>query len=739
MYGRQVKFDVIPAVAIDSGSFSVSDAYLAIGDYSAPYLTIYKRNGETFAKLQGIKDLPGSRVYDCKWGGTASQEYLAVVCPDAPFLYLYKRVGDTFTRLPSPAVMPTGRGYRCSFSHDGNFLAVAYTAEPYIICYKRSGDTFTRVPSIGLPSLTQIGDLCCALSPDGVYLAVAGGVGQVEGPILGKWNGSQYVKLSAIPAGGINLKYNGNCALSSSALVVENRHYSGPGVIIYARSGDTFNRASTINRSDTKNILFSRNEKFLAIDDRMRNADPIGVYKMNGSTVQGKENVLISGINANQCCAISSDGGLLVLGGTKFYDYSGNDSEPYLKGWVADSDALPSAATAVSPKDVFLNLDEENIFTWRHVIETETAQGKAELQYRPLAGTWQELATVTGAATTATIPAFTFPSGNLQWRVRTFNQDGYAGEWSEPAAFQAIGPPPAPTITEVTNASRPTVTWASVGQAGYQLQIAQDGAAVWDGGEASGADTSFRVPIYLPNGQYTARLRIINDSEYWSAWAERAFTIDVGPIAPTLIAAPGNGCAALSWEAGRYTRLYLLRDGTPIAEVTGQSAYRDYAALNLARYVLRAIDEEDNYADSPPAGVTVTVPCPMLAPADAPAGFVPLLLTRGGPRQVSGSVGQAVTYHYYAGRELPVATFSGRRTEAYQVAVSFRAGLDDGDRDRLLSLLARRVTLLYRDNYGNRWYVVAAEIVHTQDRLALSLALTLTRVGYREAIDYAEV
>lgn len=269
------------------------------------------------------------------------------------------------------------------------------------------------------------------------------------------------------------------------------------------------------------------------------------------------------------------------------------------------------------------------------------------------------------------------------------------------------------------------------------MQIAQGNTIVWDSLETAGAAQTRKVPTYLANGDYKARVRIVNASMLWSNWAEQDFTIDVtGPAKPTITAQAATGAALLTFSAPGAEKLYLLRNDIPIANVTGLNEYTDHAALGSVVYVLRAVDANDNYTDSDPVAVTVSVPLGMvatLAAVDDLAHPVALKLTRGGPRVVTGSKSRGATYHHYAGREYPVARYSGHSTGSYELPVAF---LSANDRDRLLDLLDRRRTMLYRDKWGNRWYVAIPDNGYEQDRIATSVTLTMHEVDYVEQIDY---
>ena len=81
------------------------------------------------------------------WGVAFSSDdtYLAVAHSTSPYLTVYKRSGDSFTKRSNPADLPTGMGYGVAFSSDDPYLAVAHGTSPFLTVYKRSGDTFTKI------------------------------------------------------------------------------------------------------------------------------------------------------------------------------------------------------------------------------------------------------------------------------------------------------------------------------------------------------------------------------------------------------------------------------------------------------------------------------------------------------------------------------------------------------------------------------------------------------------------
>lgn len=422
-------------------------------------------------------------------------------------------------------------------------------------------------------------------------------------------------------------------------------------------------------------------------------------------------------------------------------EVTSNDSVVTTSSWIQFStiDATPDKPTPISPINVYEKTDQEIGFEWQHVINTGTPQTKADLQYSYDGGAWTDLATVTGSANTYTAPANTLPAGNLRWRVRTYNTDDVEGDWSDPVAFGGIGSPPAAVISEIPQSSRPTFEWQSVGQVGYQLILLQGATVLYDTLETYGAGKTLTLPMYLANGDYTVQLRIKNASLLWSDWAEIDFTLAVTPpSAPTVTAAQITDGAriTISGVAEGITHMYLLRNGVPMADITGLTQYDDYAALGATTYVVRVVDENENYADSSPAVVTVTLIGAVLAVVDDLSDTVRMTQKSIGQPAVSRQKQYIGSAHNYAGREYPVYTFSEFSNDVLNPSYFYT---DRADWDALEALADLRKTVLYRDMLGNRLYGVITVMNSGQDEERVSFVLTIQRVDYVEQIDFAEV
>lgn len=130
------------------------------------------------------------------------------------------------------------------------------------------------------------------------------------------------------------------------------------------------------------------------------------------------------------------------------------------------------------------------------------------------------------------IPANTFEVDKYRYRVKIESYwDTYLiSDW---VRFDAIGADAAPTITNVTNDSIPTVTWTDTNQAAYEVRIKDDNQNVlYYSGIIISDDLSHKVNKMLKNGTYIVEVRELNNYGIFSEWGSLEFTINTSAVDP---------------------------------------------------------------------------------------------------------------------------------------------------------------------------------------------------------------
>ncbi|HOK44196.1 MAG TPA: hypothetical protein PLD49_11110 [Thermoclostridium caenicola] len=95
---------------------------------------VVMRPSRPSSKIEDPSTLPTGDGWGCAF--SPNGKYLAVAHDSSPYITIYKRSGDTFTKLSNPSVLPTGAARGCAFYPDGIYLAVAHDSSPYITIYK---------------------------------------------------------------------------------------------------------------------------------------------------------------------------------------------------------------------------------------------------------------------------------------------------------------------------------------------------------------------------------------------------------------------------------------------------------------------------------------------------------------------------------------------------------------------------------------------------------------------------
>ncbi len=345
---------------------------------------------------------------------------------------------------------------------------------------------------------------------------------------------------------------------------------------------------------------------------------------------------------------------------------------------------VPPTAWAISPKDVVVDGSKDQIFIWGHASSTGTAQSKTDLQKSTDGSTWTTLATVTGAAKQWTCPAGTLTSSIKYWRVRTYNADGIAGEWSDAAQIVVIAAPSAPSIQIKSTGPRPSISWQTSEQEAYQVEL--DGKL--SGGTHYGTDKTWTSPAYLADGSHTVRVRVQNQYGMWSNWGAAALPVTNTPGASITLSVQASSVADLSWQtSGSYDFYLVYRNGKPIAKLP-QTQYTDELSSGSTTYQVRGcFDGSSNYGLS--SAVTVDIRAEVHQVSDLDTGLtLRLPYSDSQHRQTTRTVSRQVELLQLSGAYYPVAVEVDSGTDALSITAAL---VDDEQVRKLMGLVGKLV------------------------------------------------
>ena len=326
----------------------------------------------------------------------------------------------------------------------------------------------------------------------------------------------------------------------------------------------------------------------------------------------------------------------------------------------------------------------------------------------------------TSGVQTYTLPARTLSAGSNVWRVRPYNIDDVAGNWTGWASFTVISSPDEPFVEATTVSPRPEIAWQGEGQIAWQVQI-----GTYDSGQRFGYETSFKCPVYLPDGDTMVRVRIMNEFNLWSEWSTIYITIqnDPGETPIVLTATEAEmSSVQVEWNAvPDATGYQLFRNGQAVTTLT-ETAYVDRWALGETTYTVHAFIGGDNYADSNEATVSVAPPrFPIIC--ERGGEWIELRYTTQSVPTTQTSIQQSVAMAQFSGEVYPVPEISKHRMKSYMIDVAFK----NGESGPFEALLGKECVL--KDHFGELVHGVMAGMTIARNRFYTVISAELQQMG----------
>lgn len=349
-----------------------------------------------------------------------------------------------------------------------------------------------------------------------------------------------------------------------------------------------------------------------------------------------------------------------------------------------------SSAVAISPKDIAVNGESAIEFLWSHVIATGTQQTKFDLQISQNGTTWSTIKTASQAETRTTIPANTLPGGTVYWRVRTYNSDEIAGNWSEAAQIIVISAPAAPSVIVTSSQPKWTVQWSQPEQQGYEIEF--DGKLIKSG---YGTDTSFTYDGYAENGTHTVRVRVQNEYSLWSDWSSASISVtNVPPATFNLTAAVGADSRVTLTASGQAQEYWFYRNGKLIAKSTSPTFVDRFANGDAEYSVIGTVANSGYYSTSNTARATVEINVPWIYSMKT-GKAVALKMSEANTNAAKQSYSVTAAFLHFSGSDKPFVEFG----TANDRSISVTAGFENGSQDMkdLLAMVGSVVSLKLPD------------------------------------------
>lgn len=383
------------------------------------------------------------------------------------------------------------------------------------------------------------------------------------------------------------------------------------------------------------------------------------------------------------------------------------------------------SAECLSPKNVYLDATQTTEFSWRHIIRTGTEQTAWDIQTSLDGSQWTDLASGTGAETITTVAANTFEAGTLYWRVRTYNTDDAASEWSGPAQVTVIDAPDAPAVRVDRTTPRAQISWQSTGQEGYEIEL--DGESL---GVFFGTGTSYLLDDFLADGGHVVRVRIQNKYAYWSEWGSAGFTVTNAAGEAITLDGVGGNVATLTWSTdGEFARYIIYRDGVPIGKTTDTS-WTDNLMTEDATYYVRGIAAEDgNYTQSNNANLQYLATANRIAAVEDWA-WVELSLSTTDTPTTSITTARQYASTNYTGHKYPVPELSEFYSKSISVSTAFPLG--SAEAKAFEGLIGRVVC--YKSISGDSVVGVLGNISKARNPFYVAYTCTISQIDWEEAV-----
>lgn len=273
------------------------------------------------------------------------------------------------------------------------------------------------------------------------------------------------------------------------------------------------------------------------------------------------------------------------------------------------NDNVGIKADNLSPSaGAFVNRTQKNTFTWdaeddtdpTQVCFAEVKQTSAVFEWRVKNANTSSTINVSGSTTACTVPANTFPSGTIEWRVKVTANSGT----TTTSAWQEI------TATDVTPTAKPVspsgividativnrFSWQHIISTGTpqskaDLQWSADGTTWNTLATVTGENQYYDVPANkFTSGTKYWRVRTYNTDGTASAWSEKAEFIAINaPSAPSIVIQSTGPRPRITWQTSEQEAYQLtLSSGYASGTVYGtEKAWRSPVYLADGSYTVR--------------------------------------------------------------------------------------------------------------------------------------------------------
>ncbi len=416
------------------------------------------------------------------------------------------------------------------------------------------------------------------------------------------------------------------------------------------------------------------------------------------------------------------------------YILSNENSSSYPLLTIEYEDVLPVPPTLLYPVDVYVD-ERELTFRWSFNTLTLSRQKGYLLQWRKAEDSnWYILSSETTERSTYTAHANTFPTGQIEWRLRTIDEIDQVSDFSA-SLFIVKGKPSLPVITSIKNDALTVIEWTASDQVGYEAEIKKNGEVIYKSNKST-KETILKPNLFLQDGDYELRLRTINSYSLWSSFASRIFTIKTSkPNKPNVLVSVNGDLVNITAEFDT-SAAYLYRmdpeETILVAKLTNKKYIDTAIRCNVhSKYFVRAYS----------GGFTDSNQVTALALTD---GFI--VSDKNDFVRVDLSEERFIPFTEELSKEFDLVEYSGRIDpvvedgEHKRQVITRKPFVNEEQYTKLRRMFNNSTEVLYRDNRGIKLWCKITRLNRTNAILDMgyNIDISFTKVFYKEGVDVNE-
>ena len=398
---------------------------------------------------------------------------------------------------------------------------------------------------------------------------------------------------------------------------------------------------------------------------------------------------------------------------------------------VVYEDVSQPAPTPLYPTRVTVNEGDSLSFSWQFNSATAAGQKSATIQYKKTTEDNWTTITSLGEKTNYTINE-RLPQGAYAWRIAVTNIIDETSNYSDIQYFDIIGQPASPVINEPANRALTEFTWQATGQEAFELMLYSANGDLIDHVTEATTVTSYKPQMFL-RGNYNLKVRIKNNTDLWSDFAQYGFTISgAAPNKGSLVVIPLETSVKLEWTTPQDANAVIIRRDKNteviLTETIGKNTHEDKTIKGgvVYEYLLRTWT--NGYIDTPAKQITCDFSGAIISNENneihlkvSDEIFIPH----------SGENERAHALDDFVGRDNPLLELG----EAKRSTISKRFFVTLEELERFLKI-TKDLKVYYRDNHNNAFMAAVTRKNYTNfQNIGYILQFELTRLS-EEEVDF---